>query len=320
MFGYIYKITNNVNGKIYIGQHRAQKFEPELYFGSGKLLLQAIKKYGKSNFTCELLVECDSQDELDSMEQLYIQHFNTLDLTVGYNLTAGGYGGGRLHVPQETREKIRAACAGRIVVNNGAEQHLIDPDDFEAYQSRGYVRGVLPFSRSELFKKKLSDSTTGKKGMYRITSDNEIETRWGYPEEFEKLLAAGWNFGWKPPVDKPQVTRKPRKQMFNGCLYQFVDIDDVDNFLKQGWICRGKPKGKPSWNAGKKMSSDLCAKLSKAHLGEKQSPERIKNHADSLRGRVYMNNGVKNKLIPRGEETTHINAGWKLGKISRKSS
>ena len=320
MFGYIYKITNSINGKIYIGQHKAQRFEPELYFGSGKLLLQAIKKYGKSNFTCELVAECDSQDELDFMEQFYIQNFNTLDLTVGYNLTAGGYGGGRLHVPQETREKIRAACAGRVVVNNGIEQHLINPDEFGLYHSKGYIRGVLPFSRSESFKKKLSASTTGKKGMYRITSNNEIETRWGYPDEFETLVSEGWKFGWKPVKDKIRVDRKPRKQMFDGHQYQFVEADQVENFQMQGWICKGKPKGKPSWNAGKKMSSDLCDKLSKAHLGEKQSPERIKNHAESLRGRVYMNNGVKNKLIPRGEEAEYINAGWKLGKISRKSS
>lgn len=48
-FGYIYKITNELNGKIYIGQHKACHFE-DRYWGSGKLIKYAIKKYGVENF------------------------------------------------------------------------------------------------------------------------------------------------------------------------------------------------------------------------------------------------------------------------------
>ena len=46
MFGYIYKTTNLINNKIYIGQHKSEKFEPNKYIGSGVVLLKAINKYG----------------------------------------------------------------------------------------------------------------------------------------------------------------------------------------------------------------------------------------------------------------------------------
>ena len=49
MYGYIYKTTNKINGKIYIGQHRCDHFD-ESYIGSGSRLLKAVKKYGRCCF------------------------------------------------------------------------------------------------------------------------------------------------------------------------------------------------------------------------------------------------------------------------------
>ena len=60
MIGYIYKTTNLKNGKIYIGQHVASKFEPNKYIGSGCLFKTALKYYGISYFKCELVGTCNS--------------------------------------------------------------------------------------------------------------------------------------------------------------------------------------------------------------------------------------------------------------------
>lgn len=53
MYGYIYKTTNLINGKIYVGQHKG-KFDRG-YVGSGKILKLALTKYGKQNFLTELI-------------------------------------------------------------------------------------------------------------------------------------------------------------------------------------------------------------------------------------------------------------------------
>ena len=90
MIGYVYITTNLITGRYYIGQHHATVFEPERYLGSGKAILMAIKKYGKENFSCELLATADTQEELDSLEKHYIKEYCATDRNVGYNIQAGG--------------------------------------------------------------------------------------------------------------------------------------------------------------------------------------------------------------------------------------
>lgn len=68
MYGYIYKTTNLINNKIYIGQKKSNEFLNEKYLGSGKILRQAIDKEGKQNFKVELLEECESAQELNERE------------------------------------------------------------------------------------------------------------------------------------------------------------------------------------------------------------------------------------------------------------
>ena len=72
MYGYIYITTNDVNGKIYIGQHISESFD-EKYKGSGVILQKAIKKYGFNSFTTKILHECNSIDEMNYWEQEYIK-------------------------------------------------------------------------------------------------------------------------------------------------------------------------------------------------------------------------------------------------------
>lgn len=68
MYGYIYKTTNLINGKIYIGQHKATIFENNNYLGSGNLIKRAIKKYGEEHFKVELIDVAENQKELDEKE------------------------------------------------------------------------------------------------------------------------------------------------------------------------------------------------------------------------------------------------------------
>ena len=90
MIGYIYKTTNLVNNKVYIGQHKALE-KDNSYLGSGKILKQAIQKYGKGNFTNEILEWCENQDELDSKEIYYIKLYKDKGCEL-YNIAKGGQG------------------------------------------------------------------------------------------------------------------------------------------------------------------------------------------------------------------------------------
>ena len=86
----IYKTTNLVNNKIYIGkQIRPNKN----YLGSGLILKEAIKKYGRQNFKKEILETCNDKKTLSEREKYWISFYDSRNKEIGYNITAGGDGG-----------------------------------------------------------------------------------------------------------------------------------------------------------------------------------------------------------------------------------
>lgn len=85
----IYKTTNLINNKIYIGQD--SKNNPN-YYGGGLKIKYAIKKYGKQNFQKTILEYCDSYELLNSREQYWILTYNSINPSIGYNIDVGGNG------------------------------------------------------------------------------------------------------------------------------------------------------------------------------------------------------------------------------------
>lgn len=71
---YIYRITNKVNGKTYIGQHKYKKLN-DSYMGSGVYLKAAKKKYGIENFEKFLIQYCYSKEETDKAERFWIAEY-----------------------------------------------------------------------------------------------------------------------------------------------------------------------------------------------------------------------------------------------------
>lgn len=72
-YGYVYRITNLINNKTYIGQHKIVKGEKWLtYMGSGRLIRQAIHKYGINNFHKEILCYADFKTDLNEQEKEFI--------------------------------------------------------------------------------------------------------------------------------------------------------------------------------------------------------------------------------------------------------
>lgn len=86
----VYKITNLINSKIYIGKDTTS--DPN-YFGSGLLINRSFEKYGKENFIKEVIDETTDYDELSEKEIYWIEKYNSTDREIGYNISKGGDGG-----------------------------------------------------------------------------------------------------------------------------------------------------------------------------------------------------------------------------------
>jgi group I intron endonuclease len=94
VYGVIYKITNIINGKIYIGQTKQKpnhRWSNHKSISNNKkrhknmAITSAIGKYGKENFTFEVIDHAFSYDELNNLEEKYIEKLNTL-CPNGYNV------------------------------------------------------------------------------------------------------------------------------------------------------------------------------------------------------------------------------------------
>lgn len=91
MYYTIYKTTNLVNGKIYIGCHKTNDLN-DGYLGSGKLFKKALSKYGVDNFIKEYIHICDTSEAMFSKER-EIVNSDFIANAANYNLKIGGSGG-----------------------------------------------------------------------------------------------------------------------------------------------------------------------------------------------------------------------------------
>jgi len=90
MLYYLYKITNLINNKIYIGVHQTSNLD-DGYYGSGININRAIKKYGKENFNKEILEFFKTEEDMFIKEKEIVNP-DFLKLNYVYNITEGGKG------------------------------------------------------------------------------------------------------------------------------------------------------------------------------------------------------------------------------------
>lgn len=120
-YGVIYKITNLVNGKIYIGQ----TIEPKRRWRDHKnknnkdnsIIGRAIKKYCIENFVFEIIDDAKSPEELNKLEEKYINELNSLKPN-GYNILK--YCDGIKVYSDETKDKIRTSRCNRKIKNSSS--------------------------------------------------------------------------------------------------------------------------------------------------------------------------------------------------------
>lgn len=193
MYGYVYIITNLIDGKKYIGQHRCAFFD-ESYRGSGKIISKAIDKYGWENFSSKILDPvngiktcCDSKEELDKAEEFYIDYYDAVNSDLFYNLKSGGTGGDTFSgLPQEDKlfisKKMSSIHKGSRWMTKEDVCKRIKQPDIEEYIEQGWefnysIDRPLPDEvtirkRAESKRIKVSEETRKKIIDFYLSEDN----------------------------------------------------------------------------------------------------------------------------------------------------
>lgn len=102
----VYKITNEINGKSYIGRTTQRlKVRMDEHIRGNLVISRAIKKHGRENFTIKVLFRSDNFDDLNKQEKILVKAHDTL-LPNGYNVVEGGYGTAGYKHKEETKLKM----------------------------------------------------------------------------------------------------------------------------------------------------------------------------------------------------------------------
>ena len=192
-FGYIYKTTNLINHKIYVGQHKwSGNTIDRNYFGSGKSLLKAIRKYGIQNFRCEIIDWCYNDEDMNNKEIFWIDFLQSTNRAIGYNHSDGGYvprlsgehngnyGNHRPHTEEEKRHLSN--------VTKGHKPTFTRKHTDEERAKMGEKSREWNLTNKDY--KQLSEHNKGSKMM-----TNGIEQHWVYVDDIDTMLEQGWWVG-----------------------------------------------------------------------------------------------------------------------------
>lgn len=211
IFVIIYKTTNLINGKIYVGKDK--KDDPK-YLGSGVIFKRALKKYGIINFNKSVIEECYTLLELNARETYWIKTLNSTDRKIGYNIAIGGNGGDTI-----TNNPDRADILLKIKNNNFGKHTWTD--EMKKRQSDA-LRGI---PKSEEHRKNLSTALTGKRlsaeTILKLSISHKGKGRGSKNSMYGK---PAWNSGIKMPEEIVNKMCGTRESMAGKNNSRYIDL------------------------------------------------------------------------------------------------
>lgn len=186
---YIYKITNLLDGKVYIGQHTTTNLD-DGYFGSGKHIIRAVKKYGKENFRKEIQGFYEDKDELNYMERVFVDQ-TFLDRADTYNLALGG---GNVQFSEQHKKHLsealrKSAKRPEVKLKKSLNRKKYFSDDkvrqFHADCFKAYFARMSTEEKNE-FKKQCLVRSSRRKEVYQYSKDGVLINHYLSLRQLEK--------------------------------------------------------------------------------------------------------------------------------------
>lgn len=167
----IYKTTNKINGKSYIGQtvhslrqRKCGHISAALSMRDTTYFHRAIRKYSSKNFSWEILHECDTIEELNQIEIFYIGYYGTFGNN-GYNLTVGGKSGlvGFKHTDKSKKKMSESQKGKKLSEETKRRMSKAQKNKVVSEKTRRKIsEGHKGFKLPEKVKRKISVALKGK--------------------------------------------------------------------------------------------------------------------------------------------------------------
>lgn len=217
MIHYVYEITNNINGKIYVGVHSTKDVN-DGYMGSGKHLKQAIIKYGIDNFTKRIIEFYPNADECYAAER-DIVNAEFVMRSDTYNLKIGGEGGWD-HITKSS--SFSEQCSNAAIAGNTIR-----------WKNEDWSRA----QRAKISKRLVEEHSSGKRDLTNFTQSfagkkhtEETKNKIGAKVSKHQTGSGNSNFGKKWMHSLALKMSKP------------VKAEDIDKYIADGWIIGRKIK------------------------------------------------------------------------------
>ena len=202
-YHFIYKTTNKLNGKYYIGMHSTDNLD-DGYLGSGKRLRYSIRKYGEENFEREILEFFDTRDELKKREEEVVS-LDEIAKKNCMNLVIGGQGGFTVEEAKRGRKATNEKYSDKLSEWSKKGRDIAYAKHGSAFSDSSKRCNWNGRTHSEESKKKMSEvakTRTGEKssqfGTCWIT--NGLENKKIKKEELDKFIQQGWKKGRKMKI------------------------------------------------------------------------------------------------------------------------
>ena len=193
----IYKISNKVNNKFYIGTHKTKDIN-DAYMGSGLNITRAIKKYGIENFQKEILHIFTNKKEAFAMEKELVNKDLLLD-PMCYNLKEGGQGGFDHIWKNFDPNTYHSSKSIKIYNPISMEAKSVKHIDLDFYLNLGWLKGFSPIHLDKLKKSgssKIQSEQSRSKNSFRKKNGlifiKDKDHKWLLPDEIDFHIQNGW--------------------------------------------------------------------------------------------------------------------------------
>ncbi len=235
---YVYKITNNINGKWYIGKRCHKNPHKDSYMGSGKLINQAIKKYGKQNFIKEILAVFNTHEEAALLEATLVTK-ETISTHMSYNMHEGGMGGFAHLNDGSDAHRTRAIKASSLVKNRfdissvGSKYRFTSGLSNIANEARKEDMKSNPEKYEAIYAKISLLQTENNSMKNRMWIFKEKENKVILKSEYDEYKKLGWISAKEREISRKNIMKE--RWVNNGVINKLIPSSSFESYIKDGF-------------------------------------------------------------------------------------